>query len=136
MYLYMGCQVLKVIRIQNMVSYDMPISLVPTFRKIRFSRSLFIWNFMQCKFIVTDVLGQPIGPIFNVQAGFPLKMGPIGFPETSGNKLPIYTTQNPRRANISFLQWWKPKITIWSLFYLTTTGCRWLSANLLDELAH
>jgi hypothetical protein len=53
----------------------------------------------------------------------------------SGNKLPIYTTQNPRRAKISFILWWKPEITTWFLFYILTTGCRWLSVNLLDELA-
>jgi len=112
-----------------------------------------------------------MGPIFNDQAGFPLKMGLIGCPEVpsnklpiyttqnacnklpiyttqnagnklpiyttqnAGNKLPIYTTQNPRRAKISFILWWKPEITICFLFYIMTTGCRWLLANLLDELA-
>jgi hypothetical protein len=35
-------------------------------------------------FLVTQVSGQAIGPIFKDQ-DLPLKMGPIGFPETSVN---------------------------------------------------
>ena len=33
--------------------------------------------------LVTDVSGQPVGTIFKCEAVWPLKIGPIGWPETS-----------------------------------------------------
>jgi len=39
-----------------------------------------------------------MGPIFNGQAGFPLKMGLIGRPEMPGIKLPIYTNTKSQKS--------------------------------------
>jgi hypothetical protein len=49
-------------------------------------RSSLIWDVTQRRVIFTDVSGKPIGPIFKgkaVQEDWPLKMGTIGYPETS-----------------------------------------------------
>jgi hypothetical protein len=43
-------------------------------------RSALLWDFThRIMLVLTDVVGQPIGSTFK---GLPLKMGPIGCPET------------------------------------------------------
>ena len=64
--------------------------------KIRFLKLLLysielfsLLGYTRHKVVLTDVLGLPIGDIFKSQAvqTWPLKMGPIGSPETS-----VYTS--------------------------------------------
>ena len=50
-------------------------------------RSSFFWDVTQLWLVITDVSGQPLGTMFNVQATqeeyLTLKMQPIGCPETA-----------------------------------------------------
>jgi len=50
----------------------------------RFMNSLLVWDVMQCRLVVTDVLGQPVGSIFKVQgvqSARPVQVWPTGCPE-------------------------------------------------------
>jgi len=67
------CNSVKFCRISYVISVFL--------RAVRFS---LFWEFTSVIWeLVTDVSGQPIGPIFVIN---PLKMGPIGCPETSVTK--------------------------------------------------
>ena len=60
-----------------------------------------IWGSLEWM-LVTDIVGQPISPIFIGQVG-PPKDGTDILSGHIGNKLPIHSAENPRRVQILFV---------------------------------
>ena len=61
------------------------------------------WDFTQRRNILTDVSGQPIGPIFKDQAVC------LTLVRNDGKNLPSYAAYNPKTAQISFTRRRKPE---------------------------
>ena len=65
------------------------------------------WDFTQRRNILTDVSGQPVGPIFRGQKkpdSWSLKIGPIGCPETSVRNYHYSPRNNPAERSSRLLR--------------------------------